>query len=230
MRRYGWLRVGGMMPALLLVCGCIPASWVSPAPPPTPPRAAPAAGAAAGDGPTLPPPRAAGEGPALPPPVPGPAAKSGAGKPATPPPPGPTPSPELAAALRPVQHEEPSSRQAADLAQRLADTRDESKILAARLQEFQAQIDEKNLALAAAKSEVRRVTEEIKQTREQIDHWTREVGNLRVRAETAEKENQASLKALSQLVEMMIVQETARAGKPPAAPLSAPAAPGKSAP
>ena len=229
MRQNGWLRVGGMMPALLLVCGCIPASWVSPAPPPTPPRAAPAAGAAAGEGPTLPPPRAAGEGPALPPPVPGPAAKSGAGKSATPPP-GPTPSPELAMALRPVQHEEPSSRQAADLAQRLADTRDESKILAARLQEFQAQIDEKNLALAAAKSEVRRVTEEIKQTREQIDHWTREVGNLRARAETAEKENQASLKALSQLVEMMIVQETARSGKPPAAPVSVPAVPGKSGP
>jgi chromosome segregation ATPase len=149
--------------------------------------------------------------------VPGPASTPGAKSPAPP------PGPELATALRPVQHEEPSSRQAADLQQRLADTRDESKILAARLQEFQAQIDDKNRALAAARSEVRRVTDEIKQTREQIDHWSREVGNLRARAETAEKENQASLKALAQLVEMMIVQETARTGKPAAPPSSVPA-------
>ena len=128
-------------------------------------------------------------------------------------------------ALRPVQHEEPASRQAAEMAQKLAESRDESKILAARLQEFQAQLEDKTRTLLSARTEVHKVTEEIKQTREQIDHWSREVGNLRLRAETAEKENQASLKALAQMVEMMISQETTRTGKPANSPTVVPPVP-----
>ena len=101
-------------------------------------------------------------------------------------------------------------------------------MLAARLQEFQSQIDDRTRALAAARTEVRMVTDEVRQTREQIDHWSREVANLRVRAETAEKENQASVKALTHMVEMMIAQETSRAPKPTAPPTPAP--PGSSPP
>ena len=209
MRCDGWLRTGVMMSALLMVCGCMP-PWRSPSRPPPPTPRAEAQG-----GPTLPqvapasgPPLATSSPPA-----------TQVGKPSTPPPPsGPAPLAEPAGALRSIQHEEPSSRQAAELAQRLAEARDESKILAARLQEFQAQIEDKNRALASARTEVRKVTDEIKQTREQIDHWSREVGNLRLRAETAEKENQASLKALAQMVEMIIVQETAGAGRPASPP------------
>ena len=196
MRWSRWLRSSGALPALFLVCGCLQQPWVANRPP----------------APTTPP-RADAKAPGQP------DAKA-PGQPALPPPNQEPP------ALRPVVHEEPASRQAAELAQRLAESRDECKVLAARLQEFQAQIDDRTKALAAARAEVRMVTDEVRQTREQIDHWSREVNNLRARAESAERENQASVKALTHMVEMMISQETSRAPKPTAPPT--PALPGSS--
>ena len=203
------LRSSGALPALLLVCGCLQQPWVANRPP-APPTA----------------PRADGKAPAL---ADGKAPVPADGKaPVLPDPrvPFPPPNQDLPPQLRPVVHEEPASRQAAELAQRLADSRDECKVLASRLQDFQAQIDDRTKALAAARTEVRMVTDEVRQTREQIDHWTREVNNLRARAEAAEKENQASVKALTHMVEMMISQETSRAPKPTAPPTPAPSGSG----
>lgn len=139
--------------------------------------------------------------------------------------PSPNPIRDRPPELRPVVHEEPASRQAAEVSQKLADVQDENKVLAARLQQYQSQIEEKTRALASARSEVRMVTEEVRQTREQIDHWSREVANLRARAETAEKESQASMQGLFHLVETLISQETAQRGKTTAPLTPAPSVP-----
>ena len=157
------------------------------------------------------------------PPAPPPTARPDAKAPGQPK--GPTPNQELPPPIRSVVHEEPASRQAAENAQKLADTQDENKMLVARLQQFQAQLEEKSRMLASARTEVRMVTEEVKQTREQIDHWSREVANLRVRAETAEKESQASMQGLFQLVETLIAQETEQRAKKTAPPVPAPVVP-----
>jgi chromosome segregation ATPase len=136
-----------------------------------------------------------------------------------------TPSPEMPGQIRQVSLEEPASRQAAEMAQKLNDTRDESKILAARILELQAALDEKTRALETARTEVRHVSDEVSRTRDEIERWRHEVANLRDRAQTAEKENQASLKAMAHLLEMMIEQESTRAAKPAVLPAPAPVAP-----
>jgi chromosome segregation ATPase len=115
-----------------------------------------------------------------------------------------------------VASEEPASVQAAELSQRLAETRDENKVLAARVLELQGWLDEKVRALDQARSEVRAVTAEVARTRDEIQRWRREADGLRQRALHAEQENQASLRAMAQLVQMMLDQEAAaRPGTPP---------------
>ncbi len=129
------------------------------------------------------------------------------------------------ASIRQVSVDEPASRQAAETAQHLADSRDESKTLAARVQDMQAIIDEKTRALEAARNEVRLVSAEVARTREEIDHWRHEVASLRERAEKAEKDNQNSLKALIQLLEM-IEKESSTPARPPALSVPSPPAAG----
>ncbi len=131
-----------------------------------------------------------------------------------PPPPDPAASPVTHVGA--VASEEPASVQAAELSQRLAETRDENKVLAARVLELQGWLDEKVRALDQARSEVRAVTAEVARTRDEIQRWRREADGLRQRALHAEQENQASLRAMAQLVQMMLDQEAAaRPGTPP---------------
>src|SRR5260221_130765 len=81
--------------------------------------------------------------------------------PFSPPPPGGPPG------FHPVSYQEPASMQAANLAQQLGEIKDENKVMAARLLEAQERIAEKERALAAARSEVRGVTDEVTRTREE---------------------------------------------------------------
>lgn len=135
------------------------------------------------------------------------------------PPPAPASQPPAppAALLRPISLEEPASAQAAEMAQKLAALRDENKVLAARVQDLQNQLLEKAQAQALARNEVRNVTEEVTRTREEIGLRGRELTNLRERAQIAEKENQANLKAISHMLEMMLEQEASRSPRGPAA-------------
>jgi hypothetical protein len=194
MRWNRWPWRWGALPALLLACGCLPNQLLGP--PAQPFTGAPGA-------PPAPPP-AGPQGPPL------------VAPPAGPPPGGPP--------LVAVAHQEPASVQAANLAQQLAATRDENKVLAARVIEMQAQIDERTRALAAARAEVRSATEELARAREDVERWRRDVATLRERAQSAERENQATLRAMTGLLEKQL--ELLREPPRPAPPVPAPPAQG----
>lgn len=128
------------------------------------------------------------------------------------------PGADCADGVKQAVHLEPSSRQAAVVSQQLADARDEAKVLAARLQEMQTQLDEKTKALARAQAEVHGINDEVARTRDEMDRWRHEISGLRERAHSAEKENQATLLAIAHLLEVLLEKES-----PPAPPRAAPA-------
>lgn len=104
--------------------------------------------------------------------------------------------------------------QAADLSQKLAELQDENKSLAARLQGLQGLLEERERLTLAARGEVQTATQEVARARQDIARCRQEIASLREHARTADRESQAGLQALVNVLEAMLDREAPRPAEP----------------
>lgn len=102
--------------------------------------------------------------------------------------------------------------QAADLSQKLAELQDENKSLMARLQGVQQLLEERERAVVAGHAEVQSATQEVARARQEISRCRQEIAGLREQARAADRENQASLQSMLNMLETLLD----RANPPPA--------------
>jgi septal ring factor EnvC (AmiA/AmiB activator) len=93
------------------------------------------------------------------------------------------------------------------MSQRLASTEDDRKTLAARLQQAEMQLEEKDQALAAVGHEILAATEEVARTRDELRRFKGEMEALRNRLKNAEKEDRATLESIIKMLEHMLEQD-----------------------
>lgn len=103
--------------------------------------------------------------------------------------------------------------QAADLSQKIAELQDENKALVARLQGLQGLLEERERAVLSSRGEVQAASQEVARARQEIARCRTEIAGLREHARAADKENQASMQALVNVLESMMD----RGAPPPAA-------------
>lgn len=94
--------------------------------------------------------------------------------------------------------------QAADASQKLAELQDENKSLLARFQGVQALLEERERAVLASRGEVQAASQEVARARQEVARCRQEVASLREHARAADKENQASMQALVNVLESML--------------------------
>src|SRR6185437_8062928 len=94
--------------------------------------------------------------------------------------------------------------QAADVSQKLAELQDENKSLLARLQGVQALLEERERAVLSSRGEVQAASQEVARARQEVARCRQEVASLREHARAADKENQASMQALVNVLESML--------------------------
>ncbi|HTU89393.1 MAG TPA: hypothetical protein VMF69_04780 [Gemmataceae bacterium] len=94
--------------------------------------------------------------------------------------------------------------QAADLSQKLAELQDENKSLLARLQGVQMLLEQRERAVLSSRGEVETATQEVARTRQEMTRCRQEIASLREHTRAAEKENQASLQSLVNVLESML--------------------------
>jgi len=104
--------------------------------------------------------------------------------------------------------------QAADLSQKLAELQDENKSLMARLQGVQQLLEERERAVVAGHVEVQAVTQEVARARQEINRCRQEIAGLREQARAADRENQASLQSMLNMVETLLDRANPPAGAP----------------
>jgi hypothetical protein len=101
--------------------------------------------------------------------------------------------------------------QAADLLQKLAELQDENKSLLARLQGVQGLLEERERAVLLSRGEVQAAAQEVAHARQEVTRCRQEIASLREHIRTADKENQASMQSLVNVLESMLDR-----GSPPA--------------
>jgi len=94
--------------------------------------------------------------------------------------------------------------QASDLSQKLAELQDENKSLSARLQGLQGLLEERERAVLASRGEVQSATQEVTRARQEIARCRQEIASLREHSRATDKESQASLQALVNVLETML--------------------------
>jgi hypothetical protein len=97
-----------------------------------------------------------------------------------------------------------AEHQAADLSQKLAELQDENKSLTARLQGMQLLVEERERAVLAGRGEVQAAAQEVAQARQEVSRCRQEITSLREHIRAALKENQASLQALTNVLETLL--------------------------
>jgi septal ring factor EnvC (AmiA/AmiB activator) len=104
----------------------------------------------------------------------------------------------------------PSSDQVSLLLQRLATVEDDRKIQAARLQQVENQLREKDQVVMRATYEIQDSTAQMKKAREDVHRWKTEMDDLRQKLRTMEQENKLTLDAILKTLEQYIDKETPR--------------------
>jgi hypothetical protein len=99
--------------------------------------------------------------------------------------------------------------QIALVSERLAATEDDRKILAARLQQMQDLLIEKDRALIVVTREVQEATSQVAHTRAELQEWKREMAKLRDRAGSAEKDSKATLESVIRTLEQLLERDPA---------------------
>ncbi len=94
--------------------------------------------------------------------------------------------------------------QAADMSQKIAELQDENKSLAARMQGLQSLLEERERAVLSSRGEVQAASQEVARARQEIARCRTEIAGLREHARSADKENQASMQALVNVLESMV--------------------------
>lgn len=98
--------------------------------------------------------------------------------------------------------------QAADMSQKLAELQDENKSLLARMQGVQALLEERERTVLSSRGEVQAASQEVARARQEIARCRQEIAGLREHTRAADKESQASLQALANVLEAMLERGT----------------------
>ena len=104
----------------------------------------------------------------------------------------------------------PSSDQISLLMQRLATVEDDRKVQAARLQQLETQLREKEQAVTRATYEIQESTTQTKKTRDDLQRWKSEMEDLRMRVRTMENENKITLDAILKTLEQFIDKDSVK--------------------
>lgn len=103
----------------------------------------------------------------------------------------------------------PANEQFAQMSQRIASVEDDRKTLATRLQMVEAQLDEKEKALAAATREIQEATAQVVRTRNDLQQWKKDMAALRDKLGSMDKEHRDTLEAIIRTLEQVIEQDRA---------------------
>jgi len=106
-----------------------------------------------------------------------------------------------------------SSDQIATVSQKLAATEDDRKLLAARMQQMEIQLQEKDKMLILSNYEVQEAAKQVSQTREELRRWKQEMETLRGQLHNAEKENKGTLDTMIRTLEQFMEREKKETGK-----------------
>jgi hypothetical protein len=98
--------------------------------------------------------------------------------------------------------------QAADVSQKLAELQDENKALLARLQGVQGLLEERERAVLATRGDVQAASQEVARARQEVARCRQEIASLREHARASDKESQANLQALVNVLESMLDRGT----------------------
>ncbi|HTU22136.1 MAG TPA: hypothetical protein VMG10_29120 [Gemmataceae bacterium] len=97
--------------------------------------------------------------------------------------------------------------QAADFSQKLAELQDENKSLLARLQGVQALLEERERTVLSSRGDVQAASQEVARARQEVARCRQEIASLREHARAADKESQASLQALANVLETILERD-----------------------
>lgn len=92
--------------------------------------------------------------------------------------------------------------------QRLHSIEDEKKSYAARVQQLEVQLRDKDQAVVQTGFEVQESTKQLKRTREEVLRWKNEMDDLRARLRTIERENKGTLEAILKTLEQHLGENT----------------------
>jgi hypothetical protein len=123
--------------------------------------------------------------------------------------PPPTPLPELSA----------------NLSQKMSALEDDRKVLAARMQQMDIQLQEKDKAIILANHEIKEATIQVSQTREELKRWKEEMETLRGQLRNVEKENKGTLEAIIKTLEQFMEREKGNESTGPILPKQSPPIP-----
>jgi chromosome segregation ATPase len=98
------------------------------------------------------------------------------------------------------------------LTQKLAAVEDERKILAARVDQLKAAVEEKDKALLQASRDVLTACEEVSHTRTDLQQWKQEMVVLRDKLHGTEKENMTNLQSIISLLERFMDKDKGHDG------------------
>src|SRR5579864_3948112 len=105
----------------------------------------------------------------------------------------------------------PLNEQAAVMNQKLGASEDDRKVLAARLQQMDIQLQEKEKAIVLANYEIKEAAKQVALTREELKRWKEEMDTLRGQLRNVEKENKGTLEAIIRTLEQFMDREKEKA-------------------
>ncbi len=116
------------------------------------------------------------------------------------------------AGAQPPTPASPSNDQLSLMSYKLQATEDDRKVLAARLQQLEVRLQEKEKVIVLSNYEVQEAARQVNQTREELKRWKQEMETLRSQLRSTEKENKGTLEAIIRTLEQFMEREK-EAGK-----------------
>lgn len=120
------------------------------------------------------------------------------------------PSPAPAGGVQQASHTPPPNEQFSQMAQRLASLEDDRRVFAARAQQLENQLRDKDKALVQASVEIQEATAQIAKTREELQRWKLEMESVRGKLRNVERDNKTTLEAIIRTLEQFLEREGSR--------------------
>ena len=108
----------------------------------------------------------------------------------------------------------PPNEQVSIMAQRLASAEDDRKVLLARVQILETQLDDRQRALDLARNEIQEATGAIVKTRNDLQQWKKDMAALRDKMGVMEKDNRDTLETMIRTLETILDRDKAPAKGP----------------
>jgi chromosome segregation ATPase len=106
----------------------------------------------------------------------------------------------------------PANEQISLMSNRLQATEDDRRVLAARLQQLESRLQEKEKVIVLSNYEVQEAARQVSQTRDELKRWKQEMETLRTQLRSSEKENKGTLETMIRTLEQFMEREK-EAGK-----------------